>query len=373
MKIIFICGCLEPGRDGVGDYVCRFAGELITRGHSAAGLALNDRFVKEMEISEYPNLPALRLPSLKYSKANLGLVRNWINKFNPDILSLQFVPFAFNARGISFGLSKYLYLLAENRKWHIMFHELWVGRFKKNFFKREVLSFLQQSQIKTLAKILKPSKVHTHLPVFQRMLKSLGILANDLPLFSNIRMQNQGCSSVQSESIFRIIFFSQIDSNYTLYEAIKSMCKAAKAIGFETELVILGGDSKKVSFAKSYYSKIPFLNKITATGFLSDKEISKYLLTGSVGVTPIPMHALGKSGSVAALISAGLPVLAPIVMKNFSIEDIGFFEEELRKVILTNVAEINTWKIARDHALKARNLIALKKIADKFLADLIII
>ncbi len=376
MKFIFICGSLEPGRDGVGDYVRRFAGELISRGHSAVGLALNDRFIQEfsidVQITRQADLPVLRLPSLDYSKAHIELVKGWIDKFNPDLLSLQFVPFAFNPKGLPFGLVKYLNLLGENRNWHIMFHELWVGRPRKFSFKRAIMSFLQQHHIKTLIKILKPANVHTHLPVFQSMLKSLGVSAKGLPLFSNIEMQSLGGQAVQSESIFRLIFFSQIDSNDILYRAIKSICKAANIKGFKPELLIVSGNSKKVSFAKSYYSQVPFLNKITATGFLSDKEISDYLSTGSVGVTPIPRHALGKSGSVAALISAGLPVLAPIVMENFLTEDMGFFDEELRKVILTNVVEINTWKIARDHAPKASNSIALEIIADKFLADLII-
>ena len=32
MKIVFICGCLEPGKDGVGDYTRRLSAELIDHG-----------------------------------------------------------------------------------------------------------------------------------------------------------------------------------------------------------------------------------------------------------------------------------------------------------------------------------------------------
>ena len=45
MKLIFICGSLEPGRDGVGDYTRRLAGELIRQGHQIAIIALNYKII----------------------------------------------------------------------------------------------------------------------------------------------------------------------------------------------------------------------------------------------------------------------------------------------------------------------------------------
>jgi hypothetical protein len=47
MKIIFLCGSLEPGCDGVGDYTRRLAGELIKQGHHIAAVALNDQYLQE--------------------------------------------------------------------------------------------------------------------------------------------------------------------------------------------------------------------------------------------------------------------------------------------------------------------------------------
>jgi hypothetical protein len=42
MNIVFICGCLEPGVDGVGDYSRRLAGELIRMGNKVQLISLND-------------------------------------------------------------------------------------------------------------------------------------------------------------------------------------------------------------------------------------------------------------------------------------------------------------------------------------------
>lgn len=43
MKFLFICGSLEPGKNGVGDYTRRLAGECIRMGHDAMILALDER------------------------------------------------------------------------------------------------------------------------------------------------------------------------------------------------------------------------------------------------------------------------------------------------------------------------------------------
>ena len=44
MKIIFLCNSLEQGCDGVGDYTRLLACELISKGHTASAIALNDKF-----------------------------------------------------------------------------------------------------------------------------------------------------------------------------------------------------------------------------------------------------------------------------------------------------------------------------------------
>jgi len=49
MKIILVCSSLEPDRDGVGDYSRLLAGALITQGHECTLLALNDKFVRDVQ------------------------------------------------------------------------------------------------------------------------------------------------------------------------------------------------------------------------------------------------------------------------------------------------------------------------------------
>ncbi len=188
MRIIFICGSLEPGRDGVGDYVRRLVAELVNGGHQVAAIALNDKHIAEIYNGEqelyFTKFRVLRMPTLRSAKNEILFIKKWIDSFHPDLLSLQFVPFAFDKRGISFGLSTYLKMMAGKIRWHIMFHELWIGYSKRTEFKKVMLSYLQRWQISNLVKVLRPRKVHTHLPLYQIKLKILGVAAKALPLFS---------------------------------------------------------------------------------------------------------------------------------------------------------------------------------------------
>ena len=47
MKIAFICGSIEPGRDGVGDYTRRLAIELIKNSYEVAVIALHETIIDE--------------------------------------------------------------------------------------------------------------------------------------------------------------------------------------------------------------------------------------------------------------------------------------------------------------------------------------
>ena len=65
MKIIFLCGSLEPGRDGVGDYVLLLSGELVRQGHQASIIALNDVYLQE-EYFGYKETNGISLPGTTY-------------------------------------------------------------------------------------------------------------------------------------------------------------------------------------------------------------------------------------------------------------------------------------------------------------------
>ena len=52
MKILFICGTFENGKDGVGDYTKRLAKEIIDYGHSVHIIAIHDKFSYGISIDQ---------------------------------------------------------------------------------------------------------------------------------------------------------------------------------------------------------------------------------------------------------------------------------------------------------------------------------
>jgi hypothetical protein len=66
MKILFICGSLEPGRDGVGDYCRRLAGEFLRTGIDTQILSLCDQhatsFTNENQTVEETEVVVHRIP-----------------------------------------------------------------------------------------------------------------------------------------------------------------------------------------------------------------------------------------------------------------------------------------------------------------------
>jgi hypothetical protein len=190
MKITFLCGCLEFGRDGVGDYVRRLSGELSKQGHHVSAVALNDYYVFEavLEKQEFESrsIRVLRLPSIWKASQRFAHAKQWVDEFNPDWVSLQFVPFAFQTKGLPFFLSNQIFSFGVGRRWHIMFHELWVGMNLESSRKAQLWGRCQEYVIKSLIKKIKPKVIHTQSSLYQLQLKRLGFDSQILPLFTNI-------------------------------------------------------------------------------------------------------------------------------------------------------------------------------------------
>ena len=106
MKILFICGSIEPGKDGVGDYTRRLCGELIRIGHEVQILSLCDfqvaSFISDSQETEAKKVVANRIPKATSNKQRILWSQDVLNKFEPDWISLQYVPYSFNPKGLPF-------------------------------------------------------------------------------------------------------------------------------------------------------------------------------------------------------------------------------------------------------------------------------
>ena len=322
MKIIFICSSLEPGKDGVGDYTRLLAAELIRQGHLTAIIALHDKFVKDNAAisGEQPqgkiSVPVLRLSSEAVWKNKTALANEYINTWNPDVISLQYVPYGFHKKGLPFQLARYLPSLGRNRKWHIMFHELWQGEGKASSFKEKLIGFVQKRIVSQLMNGLQAKQSFTNSLFFRTCLLNEKIESRLAPVFSNLASSTIANDVLlkklpfpiqQSRSEYIVsCFFGSVRHHSELLRHILQLSSLVNATGKKLFITHLGKGC--------LHSEI--LEGLTkhGIGFSILGEQNEYDITGffagiDLGLSTYPKVLFEKSGSIAAMLNNRLPVI----------------------------------------------------------------
>lgn len=319
MNIVFICGALEPGHDGVGDYTLKLAGELQNTGHKVSILALYDWYVDECNDQGYESvincIDVLRLSSDCSGKRRFFAAKEWIDRINPNWLSLQFVPFSFQRKGLPFRLGYFLNKVGTGRRYHIMFHELWVGMPVKASKKHIFWGWLQQQIIRLLMAELKPLVVHTQCRLYLAQLVQLGFRVSHLPLFSNIPVVSSGMAVKSHESNNKIspftsislIIFGTIHPQAFMRKLIEQVSSYKQRHTVQFKLILAG---KCGSYQDKWISASRSAGiEVTVLGEQTQEEISAALSRATIGVTTSALPMVDKSGTVAAMLEHKLPVI----------------------------------------------------------------
>ncbi len=368
MKILFVCGSLEAGRDGVGDYVRMLGEELVRQsGCQVSAMAIHDPYVTgPATLHGRSGIRLVRIPAAWGAVRRLEEALRYTSEYGPDWISVQFVPYAYHPKGLPAYLIRHLEILTVSSRVHIMLHEAWAGTDEGFRPSRLVHSFIQKTILRQLLDRLNPSVIHTHLPEFRQKLAGLNHRALELPLFSNIPGET---GEADAQSGLMIGFFSQVVCSPRILEFLKGLMAKATEAGLPAGVLLIGGrDCRMRDFSTFLRNSLPEGSEVTCTGFLSPAGISAAIRQCSLGITPVPRHALGKSGSVAAFLSHGIPVAAPHVLQNRA-GNPGFFSPELQAAVLTE-PDLGLLERARTALATARNEIRTDRIAQKFLQDL---
>lgn len=340
MKILFICGSLEPGRDGVGDYTRRLAGEVIRQGHQAAIIALNDEYAREaafanhrvytnredfargfttegledihFHTSDRTKIPILRLRRDVSWSTRMQLAKRFVDLHVPDWLSLQFVPYAFHQKGLPFSLGRHLEKLSRGRNLQMMFHELWLGMENNASLKNLIYGFLQSGIIRRLVKLLNPSVVLTQSTVYETQLKKYRINASLLPLFGNIAMiasENTGRTLRQKleRGTLELVIFGGIHYGAPAENLAKDFANFKVITGCKVRLTILGrsgNEQRNWSFAFESAGI-----DVNIAGEQDSQQISRILSNTCIGISTTPLPLIEKSSVVATMLEHGLPVI----------------------------------------------------------------
>jgi hypothetical protein len=315
MKIVFVCGSLQPGHDGVGDYTRRLAAEMLIQGHEVAIIALNDAKLdaklEGIQRSENTDLPVLRLPTAWPNKLRFTIAKEWVDKFNPEWISLQFVIFSFHPKGLPVGLIGFLAGLGKGRRWHIMFHELWVGMPVGASRKHIFWGWLQQKIISWLILRLKPKVIHTQSMLYFAQLTKLGFKVNHLPLFSNVPVVTHFKSkSIKKANEIKHIFlvvFGTIHAQAPVQQIVNEIILYKKVKKSEVSLTIIGRSGIEQEHWVSVWKSAGICVNVLGEQPLAC--ISKVLSEATIGLSTSALAMIDKSGTVAAMLAHKLPVI----------------------------------------------------------------
>ncbi|GAB3884752.1 glycosyltransferase family protein [Spirosoma agri] len=359
LNIVFLCPSLEPGRDGVGDYTRQLASELILQGHQVSLVALNDKALTDecmgVQTANGVSIPVLRIPAIWSSKQRFERAKKWVDTIEPDWLSLQYVPFGFHNKGLTFGLGNYLKQLGCDRKWHIMFHELWVGMEQEASFKHKIWGLLQEALVYALLTKLDPSVVHTHTQLYQLSIAKGNSNVAILPLPSNIPVYSYNNQLLHKdkklESTISFVIFGSVHHGAPVKEFASEVSHFCKSTGLLAELVLIG----KYSVEQQRWKKawLDQALSVIDTGEQPATKVSEALSNATFGITTTPFALVDKSSVVATMKAHGLPVICvsrPWKPRNSFILKLptGILDYQvgnLKQYLLTQHSELKSYKL----------------------------
>lgn len=315
MRLLFLCGSLDPGRDGVGDYVRTLARSCAELGAEVRAIAVNDPSAASTNEDAI-----LRLSSTAPWSERLAAAERAIKDFAPDWVSLQFVPYAFQPRGFASPLNRLL-RTRPGRFRHVMFHETWITSAPGASWKRRLTGFLQRRNILAMLRHFRPGTVHTSTAAYQRLLAGgANLRATLLPIFSSIpispspdgewligQLRAAGVQFAPEAGPPPLLagFFGTLYPEWEPAPLMAALATARRRCCFVAMGHMRDGHAVWERMVREHGHDHDFV----ALGSLAPEQISSVLTSLDMGVTSVPLDLVDKSSSTAAMLEHGLPVL----------------------------------------------------------------
>ena len=310
MKILFLCGSAEPGKDGVGDYTRQLCGELIRMGHQALIVSLCDKqadnYLCQSQLIEVTSVMVRRIPIATSFNQRLTWTQEIIKEEAPDWISLQFVPYSFHPKGLPYWMPSFLNKLKGDYKWHIMFHEMWTGISVISPLKHKITGYFQRLIAKKIITTILPSSISTEiLPLFS----NIPIVKLDEEFKKNL-LFNLKIKEIDIDNYLFTGVFGSIYPEANLDVVLNELLERATSSNKKLVFISFGkiekeGEKKLEKLMKDFSQNIQFLN----FGILNEKRISTLLQLLNIGISCTPYQHLGKSGVYAAMKLHGLEIM----------------------------------------------------------------
>ena len=324
MKVLFICGSIGLGLSGVGDYARRLSEELARQGHEATlvGLCESDDHDNALVAGTIESCSSVPLPRVLRLRANTSWKRRtielseFLSRVRPDVISLQYVPYAFQARGLPFRLARRLRgITPHGSRWQIMFHEICIGLGDSCSWKHRVIGSFQKRIAGGLVRTLRPIAVHSHAFPYLDILRNLGVDAKPLPLFSNVPATTKQVIPDHlpllrdRQSFVDFAFFGTVHPDWNVNRVVELLKQIGKSRELSPRIIAIGRGGR---FAGTMWEA--FRNAgvdVIETGVIDDKSVSAYLSNCDLGLSGYPPDLIQKSSAAATMADHGLKILVP--------------------------------------------------------------
>ena len=322
MKILFFCGSLEPGRDGVGDYTRRLADECTAQGHDCCVIALHDPHVTRTSEVNVQQVRLIRLPASEPWPDRLSCVIRHLWRLAPDWVSWQLVAYGFHPRG--FLPAALLRTAPELRgpRCHVMLHELWLGLEAGAPWSARTQGWLQRRGVLCLLDQLDPDCLHTSQAAYQQALKREGFDSGVLALFGNVPVADHipglgpplahwlpAPTAPQRTAPLVVLTFGTLHPQWRPAATVEWLLATARRLARAPALVIVGRTGTHAPAVLGAFRQHGI--HVGVTGELDPAAVSALLQTADLGIASHPWELIGKSGTAAAMLEHGLPVLVP--------------------------------------------------------------
>jgi hypothetical protein len=317
MKILFICGCLEPGYGGVGDYVRRMADGCQALGCVVTMLALNDHCVSSLKLQDANGHRMVRIPNQFLAARRKQCLSETATAVKPDVISLQYSPFAYDRWGIAGNLADLAPVLPRSAIRHILFHELWLER-RDGGWKAQLRGRLQRIALRRSLRAWQPAVIQTTNDAYKQRLARIGISARKLALPSNVPVYKPANSTwfeqqleLPGEANSRWVFgiFGTIHPEWDGAFALERLIEVAEKNHRAAFFISIGRTNSHLGRWKQWQQRFGERVVRSPLGERPISQISEFLQKIDFGLSTNPLALSGKSTSVAAMLEHGLPVI----------------------------------------------------------------
>jgi hypothetical protein len=382
MNLVFLCGSLEPGRDGVGDYTQALARACAAKGHVCRLAAFADKHLPASAPEETPT--RLRLPAALSWTDRARRLHRWLSAAPSDWVSWQLVPYSLHPKGIVPAATRHALAgvaRAGPGRHHVMLHELWIGLSTREPWRARLTGWLQRRAWCALLRALAPHLVHTSNPAYVEVLRSAGLAAHQLPLPGNVPIASttpeaaranvaralHGALPTQPPPLIAVVF-GTVHPQWNPQPTLAWLRDAGTALGRPPALLFVGRLGAHGERLVARLRADPSHGVLcAAAGERPASEVSEWLQAADCGVGLHPWTLIGKSAAVTDLLEHGLPVLVP--RDDWQLR-VGPTPPPMPHPRLARLADVPPARAAAFFALREAPQSRLDAIADAFLAAL---